>query len=86
MQRHPKFTGLELIATDTQNRTLPSIGIMNHLQSYKIFPYYHPKTNANNAEPGGNLQKILQFPPGSSIFHHYYSSSTEIKNTFALTK
>lgn len=23
MQRHPKFTGLELIATDTQNRTLP---------------------------------------------------------------
>jgi hypothetical protein len=23
LQRHPKFTGLELIATDTQNRTLP---------------------------------------------------------------
>ena len=32
MQRHPKFTGLELIATDTQNRTLPIVFVLQNTQ------------------------------------------------------
>ena len=37
---------------------------MNQLQSYKIFPYYHPKQTQNNAELGGNRIIFDRFPPG----------------------
>lgn len=46
-----------------------TFALSNQLQSYKIFPYYHPKQTQNNAELGGNRIILDRFPPGSSIFY-----------------
>ena len=57
MQRHPKFTGLELIATDTQNRTLP---ILN--SKYIRDVYEQNVKEGGRVFPQVKLEKLKPLP------------------------